>query len=233
MMSGMPLETCWAFNKLWNNKFYYKVASCWLFLLIKLKVCLFVPYTNSHSRTKLCTHLPLRLEETEGYVWSKNVWPFLPSRPSSSGASAESLALNGCRRKSSSTALYPWFLLVLVWCHGNDVADDSFMFLLEVSCTMGNAYKTRRSERNACIMRRWIIIQHIKHDNHTASHSQDMLSLNLSYSFTFHCLRIHCYSLSRNSFRSRNWIRLSWILLQAHCFCFYWIVCWKWSHHYG
>jgi len=35
MMSGMPLETCWAFNKLWNNKFGYKVASCWIFLLIK------------------------------------------------------------------------------------------------------------------------------------------------------------------------------------------------------
>jgi len=34
MMSGVPLETCWAFNKFWNNKFYYKVASCWLFLLI-------------------------------------------------------------------------------------------------------------------------------------------------------------------------------------------------------
>ena len=33
MMSGMPLETCWAFNEQWNNKFYYKVASCWLFLL--------------------------------------------------------------------------------------------------------------------------------------------------------------------------------------------------------
>ena len=33
MMSGMPLETCWAFNKCWNNKFYYNVASCWLFLL--------------------------------------------------------------------------------------------------------------------------------------------------------------------------------------------------------
>jgi hypothetical protein len=32
MMSGMPLETCWAFNEQWNNKFYYKVASCWLFL---------------------------------------------------------------------------------------------------------------------------------------------------------------------------------------------------------
>jgi hypothetical protein len=25
MMSGMSIETCWAFNKLWNNKFYYKL----------------------------------------------------------------------------------------------------------------------------------------------------------------------------------------------------------------
>ena len=25
MMSGVPLETCWGFNKLWNNKFYYKL----------------------------------------------------------------------------------------------------------------------------------------------------------------------------------------------------------------
>jgi hypothetical protein len=33
MMSDMPLETCWAFNERWNNKFCYKVASCWLFLL--------------------------------------------------------------------------------------------------------------------------------------------------------------------------------------------------------
>jgi len=31
-MSGMPLETCWALNERWINKFYYKVASCWLFL---------------------------------------------------------------------------------------------------------------------------------------------------------------------------------------------------------
>jgi len=31
MMSGVPLETYWAFKKLWNNKFYYKAASCWYF----------------------------------------------------------------------------------------------------------------------------------------------------------------------------------------------------------
>jgi hypothetical protein len=32
MMSGVPLETCWAVNEYWNNKFRYKVASCWLFI---------------------------------------------------------------------------------------------------------------------------------------------------------------------------------------------------------
>jgi hypothetical protein len=34
MMSGVPPETCSAFNERWNNKFCYKVATCWLFLLI-------------------------------------------------------------------------------------------------------------------------------------------------------------------------------------------------------
>ena len=32
-MSGIPLEICLAFNERWNNKFCYKVVSCWLFLL--------------------------------------------------------------------------------------------------------------------------------------------------------------------------------------------------------
>ena len=44
MMSGMPLETCWAFNKFWNNKFYYKAASYWLFLLI---------HTTMHGSTNI------------------------------------------------------------------------------------------------------------------------------------------------------------------------------------
>jgi hypothetical protein len=33
MMRGVSLETCWACNERWNNKFCYKVESCWLFLL--------------------------------------------------------------------------------------------------------------------------------------------------------------------------------------------------------
>jgi len=32
MMSGVSPETCWAIKKHWNNKFYYTVTSCWLFL---------------------------------------------------------------------------------------------------------------------------------------------------------------------------------------------------------
>jgi len=32
MMSCVSLETCWAIKKHWINKFYYTVASCWLFL---------------------------------------------------------------------------------------------------------------------------------------------------------------------------------------------------------
>jgi hypothetical protein len=35
MMSAVPLEICWAFNGRWNNKFCYKVASFWLFILRK------------------------------------------------------------------------------------------------------------------------------------------------------------------------------------------------------
>jgi hypothetical protein len=31
MMIGVLLETYWAFKKFWNNKFYYKTASCWYF----------------------------------------------------------------------------------------------------------------------------------------------------------------------------------------------------------
>ena len=32
MMGGVSPETCWAIKKHWNKKFYYTVASWWLFL---------------------------------------------------------------------------------------------------------------------------------------------------------------------------------------------------------
>jgi hypothetical protein len=44
MMSGLPLATCWALNERWNNKFYYKVTSCCLLLLI---------HTTMHGSMKI------------------------------------------------------------------------------------------------------------------------------------------------------------------------------------
>jgi len=141
-------------------------------LYIKLNVCLFVctlyKFTFLNRSQPNFAHIsPWPGRDRRVCMVQKcltfSTWP-------SSGTSAESSAWNGCRRKSSATALYPWFLLVLVWRHGNDVdefrvlqessatelypwfllmlvwrhendvvADDSFAFLLEVSCTMGNA----------------------------------------------------------------------------------------------
>ena len=115
----------------WYNILYL----CFFLSLYLIQIHIYEPIW-----TKFCTHLPLRLEETIGYVWSENVWLFLPFWPSSLGADAESSTRNGCRCESSATAFYPWFLLLLVWCHWNDVvADDSLAFSLKVSCTMGNA----------------------------------------------------------------------------------------------
>jgi hypothetical protein len=58
-MSGMPLETCRAFKKFWNNKFYYKVASCWLFLLIILGT--FIRKTRRREG-KLILYVAVRIE---------------------------------------------------------------------------------------------------------------------------------------------------------------------------
>jgi len=59
MMSDIPLETCWACNELWNNKFRYQVASWWLLLLsrttihgsinIKSVISVAIFYMTSHG----------------------------------------------------------------------------------------------------------------------------------------------------------------------------------------
>jgi len=46
----VPLKTCWAFNIFWNNKFYYKAASCWYFYWVihdarihEFRICKAIP----------------------------------------------------------------------------------------------------------------------------------------------------------------------------------------------
>jgi len=185
--------------------------------------------------TKLCTRLPLGLEETVGYVWSRNswlLWPFgpfffrghcrilgtrwLPAQPFSTipsypwfqlvftwrhwhyvyagggvicgslisvilvGVPLTSRKLHRSRRQShppqrripysggslrhvmdsmfnraagpSATALHPSFQLLFLWPTENHVlADDSCMFLLQVCCTLGNAYDTLGREQDPCV----------------------------------------------------------------------------------
>jgi len=106
-----------------------------------LFVCLFVwnlyKFTSEPIWTKLCTLLPLGLEETVGYVWTRNSLPLRPLGPFPLGATAESWTQDGCRRyrfprhpyirdsrwcsrdvtyitlsetaESFAAALYPWF----------------------------------------------------------------------------------------------------------------------------
>jgi hypothetical protein len=57
MMSCMLLETCSAFNIFWNNKLYYKVASCPLFSLIHTAMhgSINIKFTNAFSAKPLNT----------------------------------------------------------------------------------------------------------------------------------------------------------------------------------
>ena len=60
MMSGIRLETCWAFNRLWNNKFYYKAAFCWYFfwIIYDARIHEYQIYTTVHTHTH--THTTFR-----------------------------------------------------------------------------------------------------------------------------------------------------------------------------
>jgi hypothetical protein len=51
------------------------------FLLVCFSVCLYLIqiHISEPIWTKLCTRLPLRLEEVVRYVWTHNIWPFSTS----------------------------------------------------------------------------------------------------------------------------------------------------------
>jgi len=199
-------------------------------------VCLYLIqiHISEPIGTKLCTRLPLGLEETAGYVWARNSWPlrpfgpfsfrghcrimgtrWLPARPFSAiplypwfqlvfawrhrhyvvadggvirgslisailaGVPLTSRKLHRCRRQShppqlrlpysggcsrhvtditfdraagpSTTVLYLSFQHLFLWPTGNHIlADDSCAFLLQVCCSLGNAYDTLGRERDPC-----------------------------------------------------------------------------------
>ena len=105
-----------------------------------MKVCLFV--WNLYKSTFLnrsepnFAHVsPLVWRRSYGMYGPHSISTFPPFRRILSGASADSCAEDGCRRQSPPLLRY-----ISCWC---DVTD--------VTCTVRNAQKTRRSERNACV----------------------------------------------------------------------------------
>ena len=94
-------------------------------MFVCLFVCLYVCmeliqiHISEPIRTKLCTRLPLGLEETVGYVWTRNFLPLRLLTPFSLGATAESWAQDGLRRDRFPR--YP-YIRDSSWCL-RDVAD--------------------------------------------------------------------------------------------------------------
>ena len=74
--------------------------------------------------TKLCTRLPLGLEDTVGYICTRNSRPLRPFRPFFFGGHCRIMGTRWLpARPFSAIPLYPWFQLVFAWRHRHDVAD--------------------------------------------------------------------------------------------------------------
>ena len=100
--------------------------------------------------TKLCTRLPLDLEETVGYVWTRNSLPLRPFGPFFFGGHYR---IMGTRclpaRPFSAIHLYPWFQLVFVWRHRHDVADGGVIRGSLISVILAGVPLTSRKWRRS------------------------------------------------------------------------------------
>jgi hypothetical protein len=96
-----------------------------------MNVCLFVcmeliqVHISEPIWTKLCTRLPLGLEETVGYVSTRNSWPIRPFGPFFFGGHCRIMGTRWpLARPFSAIILYPWFQLVFSWRHRHYVVAD-------------------------------------------------------------------------------------------------------------
>jgi hypothetical protein len=69
MMSGVPLETCWAFNKRWNNQFYYNAASCWYFYWVIYDARIYEYQVSNPLLLLLCYIIPV---PEDGFLQTRN-----------------------------------------------------------------------------------------------------------------------------------------------------------------
>jgi len=113
-----------------NNIITIRINNIVIILYIKMNVCLFVCMyvcmyvcmeliqiqISEPIWIKLCTRLPFGLEETVGYVWTRNSWPLRPFGPFFFGGHCRIMGTRWLpARPFSAMPLYPWFQLVFVW----------------------------------------------------------------------------------------------------------------------
>jgi hypothetical protein len=95
-------------------------------MFVCLFICMCGIYTNSHFEpiwTKLCTRLPLGLEETVGYVRTWNSLPLPHFGPFFFGVHCRIMGTRWLpARPFFAIPLYPWFQLVFAWRHRHNVA---------------------------------------------------------------------------------------------------------------
>jgi hypothetical protein len=120
-------------------------------------VCLFVCmyliqiHISEPIWTKLCTRLPLGLEENVGYVWARNSWPL---RPFGAFFLRGHCRIMGTRwlpaRLFFAIPLYPWFQLVFAWRHRHYVvADGGFIRGSLISVILAGVFLTSRKLRRS------------------------------------------------------------------------------------
>jgi len=140
-----------------NLHLIYKDECLFVCMYVCMYVCikLIQIHISEPIWTILCTRLPLGLEETVGYVWSRNSWPLRPFGPF--------LFRGHCRimgtrwlpaRPFSAIPLYPWFQLVFAWRHRHYVVADggvirgSLMSVILAGVPL-TSRKLRRSRRQS------------------------------------------------------------------------------------
>ena len=74
MMSGVPLETCWAFKKPWNNKFYCNAASCWYFYWVIYDARIHEYQIHLHLQAEVKERVYLCPFSPSGTSWPFSEW---------------------------------------------------------------------------------------------------------------------------------------------------------------
>jgi hypothetical protein len=89
-----------------------------MYVCMYVCMCLIQIHISEPIWTKLCTRLPLGLEETVGYVRARNSWPLRPFGPFFFRGQCRIMGTRWLpARPFSAIPLYPWFQLVFPWRH--------------------------------------------------------------------------------------------------------------------